>query len=229
MSFLKYLYLILFTVVLLLLISSLIDAPTFYDLPSSNSTLPERVILRSENDTFQLNWNNSKNLLEFLNSLSSNQRNSGKFLLNPLKEVLFNENSSDLNILIDNYLILTLWTFKLNALEEAYPHYSMDLNTIKHFWYNEISNGVSHIVELESDKKFDYRIYLITRVLNSESYYPAFKNSILEKITLNLVQGNFGYILNRFWIGTSLLIKIIFLIVFLINIYVYYEFIKKFF
>jgi hypothetical protein len=213
------------------LTKQIIGIPTFYDLQNNFSNLSDTLKIDEGDEEFFLDWKNPKDIIGFLNEsrIPVNQR--ANILMDSLNNRLFLTDEKNINSdqLISNYYAMIIWTIELRALEKSNQNLSNTFNTVRHYWYNAITNAISDIVQNNTKMKYDFRVYFISGVLNSELYYPAFKNSMVEKIVLNLLQGNFGYILNRFWIGTTWWSKILITTIFLGNIYIYYEFIKRFF
>lgn len=94
-------------------------------------------------------------------------------------------------------------------------------------WLSKISNEISRSIEKDKKLMFNYKVKHILSLCKTEGYIIPIKIGNSSKIIDNLINGNYSYILKRFWYSTSLFFKLLVLIPIVITIFIYINFFKN--
>lgn len=88
-------------------------------------------------------------------------------------------------------------------------------SVISDYWISRISEKLEMV-----DDKYDFRYRSMVQKCSENSYNAVGTNSKFEKVIYNLMDNNYSYIVNRIWIGTGIITKIILLFMIIIFIFV---------
>lgn len=73
---------------------------------------------------------------------------------------------------------------------------------------NKVANDLSELVKKDKAIKFTFKFKSLFRRCVKENYNPGIKDSSIEKVLYNVINGKFTYLSNRFWLRTSSTFKI---------------------
>jgi hypothetical protein len=121
----------------------------------------------------------------------------------------------------DSLILLLQWV-------EGFKHYAslnldnnMLFGAVYDHWMNFIIKTAERYAEQHKSIKYNYKFkYLLSRC-DEQTYISSIGKSRLEKIVDNVIERNWSYLLNRFWIGTTVPFKIIIFSILFITLYAY--------
>ena len=73
---------------------------------------------------------------------------------------------------------------------------------------NKVANDLSELVKKDKAIKFTFKFKSLFRRCVKENYNPGIKDSSIEKVLYNVINGKFTYLSNRFWLRTSSTFKV---------------------
>ncbi len=94
-------------------------------------------------------------------------------------------------------------------------------SSIYDHWMNFTANKIGKYYEDSYFIKYDYKCKYIVSRCSEKKYTTNIGFSNYEKALNNIIEKNWSYLINRFWVATTAVFKIIFFLIALITIYGY--------
>lgn len=94
-------------------------------------------------------------------------------------------------------------------------------------WLSKISNEIIKSIDKDKNLLFNYKVKHILSLCKAEGYIIPIKISNSYKVIDNLINGNYSYILKRFWYSTSLFLKLLVFVPIVITSFIYINFFKN--
>lgn len=121
----------------------------------------------------------------------------------------------------DSLILLIRWAEKFSAYADIDQQNSKLYNVIFSYWLNYISNKLSDYYKERPSIKYDFKYrYIVCRCIENQ-YNSSISNSNFEKVIIYFIQKNWSYLLNKFWISTGILYKLVVLLIFILIIFPY--------
>ncbi len=122
---------------------------------------------------------------------------------------------------IDSLIQLLQWVEKFKQYASLNLDHNMLFETVYDHWMEFIIKTMERYADQNKSIKYNYKFkYLLSRC-DEHTYTSRIGKSRLEKIVDNVIEQDWPYLLNRFWIGTTVLFKIIIFSILLITLYGY--------
>lgn len=122
---------------------------------------------------------------------------------------------------LDSLTALAQWVVRLDCLKDSDPDYGRVFKVVYRYWMNYISNKLGQYFEEDSSIKHNFKFRYLCALCQSKKFSPPLGNSKIEKMIQYMTENQWMYIFNRFWYGTSILIKILALSATLLTLYGY--------
>jgi hypothetical protein len=167
--------------------------------------------------------------LVMMDSLNNDESTNRRLLSEVLTAKLFEKDSLKLaHGGIDSLYAVLQWAEKFGACAEIDKQNRILYQSIASYWLTYISNRLSKIsAEKPSEKyKFSFR-YLLARC-DEMKFTAGVKVTEMEKVVDNLTRNKWAHLVSASWNQTSILQKILFLVIFLITLFGYYLIVLKF-
>ena len=129
---------------------------------------------------------------------------------------------------VDDVMLLLDWAdrFKYYAITDQ-PHDKMH-RAIHTYWMEVIVDWLEDSYKQDYFVKYSYKFNFIRDRCEQSNYKPSIgSDTTVEKILDNLILGKWGYLINRFWIGTGILFKMCVLVLVLLTFYAYGLVVRK--
>ena len=195
------------------------EKSSIYDLRIDSSVInelyvkfPYAVFIR------KANYSDMMSVASYLDELDSITRNSfmtqnilSTALTSRLDSVISTDNEDSLKALLDfaeKYRIASL----INSRNQAFYHSVYD------YWYNNVVNRLSNKVKYDNDFKYSFKYRYLKQRCEDKGYFIDSGNSNFEKIVFYLIDNKWSYLFNRAWNSTSIIVKILLLIIVSMNI-----------
>ncbi len=95
------------------------------------------------------------------------------------------------------------------------------------FWLDNVSNSLTSLSETNPSIKYDQNFKILTDRCRQNKYAVDLNFTNSEKFINYLVDQKYGYIMNRVWIGTSPLFKLLLILAGIVTAYAYFLFMLK--
>jgi hypothetical protein len=166
--------------------------------------------------------------LALLDSIAKDPSVSRQLLSELLTNRLFARDSAKLATYNpDSLLALLQWAEKFKYYAEADLSNAILYKSICSYWLSHICNRLSAYSRENPSGKYAFKYkYLVARC-HELKFTTAVKVGSMEKVVDNLTGNNWAHLVNASWNQTTILQKIVFLLITLISIYGYYLIIKK--
>lgn len=127
----------------------------------------------------------------------------------------------------DSLLVLIQWAEKFQTYAEQDSDNKLLYHSIYHYWMDSIGHCLQKFLEEKPSRKYDFKFrYLRTRC-KEQRISMGTKVTSTEKGINNLIYGKWGHFINASWNQTSLLQKIVFLLIVSFTLYGYSCIIQK--
>ena len=161
--------------------------------------------------------------LKTLNTLNPVPKENQIILAKALTGTLEEKTSLKFNTYNPDSLIMLLqWVNKFNHYKDIDTANKKFYRMVHRHWYNFVSNKLGQYHDIDPDIKYDYKFKYLVSTCQSQNYPPDIKNSNTTKIIDNVINNKWAYLFKRFWDGTGVLFKLIFLGLILFTSYSYY-------
>lgn len=165
-----------------------------------------------------------KRSLEKLNTINVNKEDSNRDILihtltNKLEakiETRFQEFNAD------SLIMLLQWIDEFKTYEKIDTKNGALYGIIYEHWMGFISNRLGVYYNDNPFIRFDFKFKYLQSVCQSKRFAPAVGQSNLEKVVEYTLNQEYTYLFNRFWNGTNIFVKLIFVLLFSIFIYMLY-------
>ena len=110
----------------------------------------------------------------------------------------------------------------------SFKQYSDDHKTnkiqriITRYWFNYVSGKLSFFAKQKPSLKYDFKFRYLVGLCNSYKFSPSIGNSKFEKVILNFIDTNFGYMFHRFWYSTGVVFKLVVGLGVMLQLYAYW-------
>jgi len=127
----------------------------------------------------------------------------------------------------DSLLVLIQWAEKFQNYAELDPDNELLYQSVYHYWMDSIANTLQNFSEEMPSRKYDFKFKYLSTRCKEQRMSIGTKITSAEKGINNLIYGKWGHFINATWNQTSLLQKMLFLLIGSITLYGYFCIIKK--
>ena len=127
---------------------------------------------------------------------------------------------------LDSLILLYQWAEKFHFHAECENKYSSLYATIYDYWAQDIANELQSLYNTKYSIKYNYKFKYLRSRLEEREYNIPVGYSNWEKALNYIIERQWSYLLNRFWIGTTFLFKLIAFSLIAITVFGYYCIIK---
>jgi hypothetical protein len=137
--------------------------------------------------------------------ISSNQQVMSQALTNKLQAriqtsfILYNP---------DSLIQVMQWAEKFNAYSALAPGDSMLYQSVFDYWMNFVSNNLAEHYAKDKSIKNDFSFRYINARCQEKGYGASVTESDTEKVVLYLNEGEWIYLINKFWLSTGAFFKV---------------------
>ncbi len=174
------------------------------------------------------NWKSVDGINNDLNKLIKFYPDSfGNFelIVNALTIEAINLNSSNL----DSLYVRMIWAEELKTYSISGENNSVVFTAISDYWMDFISNKLNELNKQDHWIKYEYRFRFLKTRLSHFNYFIGQGNSNFEKAILYFIDNRWVYLADRFYHGTSMVLKIVLIFSILITVYAYFCLAQKHF
>ncbi|MFK8101610.1 MAG: hypothetical protein AB8G15_03765 [Saprospiraceae bacterium] len=191
------------------------------DLTKLNAAFPYEAYLASSD---YCNAAAIENSLKKLNQLNPNQpEENSDILISALTnklEARVEERFKNFNA--DSLIMIQQWVDEFFTYEKVKLENAAVYGIIYEHWMGFIAKQLGEHYDRQPAIKFRFKFKYLQSICQSKRFSPAVGKSNLEKVIDYSLGQEYGYLLNRLWNGTGFLIKLVFLLLFVIFLYLLY-------
>lgn len=148
-----------------------------------------------------------------------------ELIVNALTIEAISLNSNNLDSLYNRMI----WAEELKTYSISGEKNTLVFTAISDYWMDFISNRLNEINKQDHWIKYEYRFRFLKTRLSHFNYFIGQGNSNFEKAILYFIDNRWIYLADRFYHGTSIVLKIVLIFSFLITVYAYFCLIQKHF
>lgn len=226
-----------FFIVLLLLSTRSASIPIPDNASRENNNFIELNLNNSNIYTFDkkyLDYDNYKSLfrlskdINLCNLIFQNEIECNNTFINlltdTLKELHFN---SDSIIALEKIAQHLQWVNGFKYYSKMFPENNTIQLSVYDYWMNNIANYLTIYSQKHKSAKLNNLFSYLVNQCEENSYNVSVKVTSIDKVIYNFTHNYFGHLINASWVQSSLYLKLILVLVFLITIFCYsYSFFK---
>jgi len=124
---------------------------------------------------------------------------------------------------IDSLELLLLVSERYLSFAQVTPKRANFFGEVSDAWCSYVANRLTELSKANSSVKHSFKFQYVAQHSRNLKYQPNISYTNSEKVILNFTEGNFDYLWNRYWKGTSPLFKVVTIIpvFFLFTIFIY--------
>jgi hypothetical protein len=128
---------------------------------------------------------------------------------------------------LDSLNLLLLWAEKFNTKAVFSDEHDLLYGAVYNYWISMVSERLDKLNQADYSIQFDCKFRFLRMKCCQLQGDCGDRDNLLTKAIKNMIDGDWAYLLNRFWIGTSIIFKIIALLIFVLTLYGYICIIQK--
>lgn len=164
------------------------------------------------------------------NAYPGNKHQNMRVLTQALTERLQIKIQSDyIEFKPEKLLRLLQWAERFDLYGDLQPKQKRMHKTIYNHWMDFISTKLGEYYQSDENIKYDFMFKYLSKRCLEHSFVVTIGKNNYEKALDHFASRNFPYLLNRFWIATSLQFKLLILIILVITIVSYIIMIRQLF